>query len=202
MNLCIIAALVAAIIVGQSCVARAANIFVAGMRWTGIPAIWIEGPIARGDEITFAAVTAAAAAAHQVPVVYLTSEGGDVEVAIAIGRIVRKEGLDTFVGRGGMGSWSACPLIWPSGRHAIVQRNSYLGFHAANLPEGTAIMAEYLAELGLTQRQINYLLRTPQPGIQLASEADALALGFRPQVVPSLLGAWRSCQAKYCLAVP
>ena len=118
--------------------------------------------------------------------------------------VVRYENLklDTVVGRSGIGCFSACPLIWFSGRHAIVQRNSYLGFHAANNREGSLEMAQYLSELGLTQRQISYMLRTPQPEIQLATELDALALGFRPQVVPSLFGAWRNCQAKYCLAVP
>lgn len=196
MNLRIIA-LVAAI-VGQSSTAGAADIFVGGMRWTGIPAIWIQGRILPGDESTFAAV----AAARQASVVYLTSEGGNVDAAIAIGRMVRKFGLDTFVGRGGSGCWSACTLIWLSGRHAIIQRNSYLGFHAANPPEGTAMMAGYLSELGLTPAQINYMIRTPQPDIQLAMEWHARALGFQWQTVPSLFGGWRSCQAKYCLAVP
>lgn len=54
----------------------------------------------------------------------------------------------------------------------------------------------------LTPGQINYMLRTPQPGIQLASERDAKELGFRWQTVPRLFGGWQSCQAKYCLAVP
>jgi hypothetical protein len=187
-----------AVIVGQSGTARAADIFVGGMRWTGIPAIWINGIIVAGDEHKFAA----AVATRQASVVYLGSPGGNVEAAIAIGRAVRKLGHDTFVGRGGTGCSSACPLIWLAGRHAIVQRNSYLGFHAANALAGTAMMAEYLVELGLTQAQINYMLRTPQPDIQLASEWDARALGFRWQKVPSLFGGWRSCQAKYCLAVP
>jgi hypothetical protein len=93
-------------------------------------------------------------------------------------------------------------LEWSSARHAIVQRNSYLGFHAGSGPAGTVEMAEYLAELGLAPAQINYMLSTPQPGIRLASERDAKALGFRWQTVPSLFGGWRSCQAKYCLAVP
>ena len=84
--------------------------------------------------------------------------------------MVRKLGLDTFVGRGSIGCWSACTLIWLSGRHAIIQRDSYLGFHAANVPEGTAMMVEFLAELGLTPAQINYMIRTPQPDIQLAME--------------------------------
>jgi hypothetical protein len=107
MKLRIIASLVAAI-VSQPGIARAADIFVGGMRWTGIPAIWIQGRIVAGDERTFAAV----AATREASVVYLRSEGGSVDAAIAIGRMVRKFGLDTFVGRGGIGCWSACTLIW------------------------------------------------------------------------------------------
>jgi hypothetical protein len=193
----IIATVVAAIVV-QPVIAQSADIYVGGMRWTGIPAIWIRGPIVPSDERAFAAV----AATRQASVVYLTSEGGSVEAAIAIGRTVRKFGLETFVGRGGIGCWSACTLIWLSGRHAIIQRNSNLGFHAANVPEGTEMMAEYFSELGLTPAQINYMIRTPQPAIQLGRESHARALGFHWQTVPSLFGAWRSCQAKYCLAVP
>ena len=139
---------------------------------------------------------------RRASVVYLGSGGGNVDAAIAIGRMVRKLGLDTFVGRGGTGCWSACTLIWLSGRHAVVQRNTYLGFHAANVPEGTAMMVDYLSELGLTPAQINYMIRTPQPDIQLAKESHARALGFRSQTVPNWFGAWRNCQAKYCLAVP
>ena len=47
LKLCIIAILVMAI-VSQPGVPRAADIFVGGMRWTGIPAIWIRGQIEKG----------------------------------------------------------------------------------------------------------------------------------------------------------
>lgn len=197
MKFCVVAALVAAIL-GPPCNAWAADIFIGGMRWTGIPAIWITGPIELGDEQKFADV----AATHQASIVYLSSPGGVIGVAIAISRMVRNLKLDTFVGRGGTGCYSACPLIWLAGRHAIVQRNSFLGFHASNMPEGNALAAQYLRELGLSDGAIQYMLSTPNYDIRLATEPDASALGFRWQTVPSLFGAWRSCQAKYCLAVP
>jgi hypothetical protein len=63
-------------------------------------------------------------------------------------------------------------------------------------------MASYLREIGLTPAQIQYAVATPQPLIQVATESDAVALGIRPQVVSSLFGIWRSCQAKFCLAIP
>jgi hypothetical protein len=79
-------------------------------------------------------------------------------------------------------------------------RNSYLGFHASSGPLGTEVMAKYLAYIGLTSAQIDYMVRTHNSDIQIATEADALALGFHPQVV--LFWLWQSCRAKYCLAVP
>lgn len=68
MKLPIIASLVAAI-VSQPGIARAAEIFVGGMPWTGIPAIWIRERIIPGDEHKFAA----AAATRQTSIVYLRS---------------------------------------------------------------------------------------------------------------------------------
>jgi len=56
-----------ATIFGQPGTAVAADIFVGGMRWTGIPAIWIRGQIVPGDERTFAVV----AAKRQASVVYI-----------------------------------------------------------------------------------------------------------------------------------
>jgi hypothetical protein len=157
----------------------------------------IRGLIEYGDEEKFAAV----AALHRASVVNMQTPGGNIPAAIAIGRMVREHKLDTFLGRGGQCS-SACPLILLSGRHVIVQQYSILTFHAANMPEGTMMMAMYLDEIGLTPRQIDYMLRTPPPGFQMASPADARALGFQFDKVSSLFGMWRNCQTKYCLAVP
>jgi hypothetical protein len=87
------------------------------------------------------------------------TNGGNVPAAIAIGREVRRLGLDTFLGRGGECS-SACPLILLSGRHVIVQQYSILTFHAANVPEATLMMEEgnpqpisWRKGLALTQRR-------------------------------------------------
>lgn len=177
---------------------QAANIYNGSMVWTGIPAIKIEGQIVPGDEEKFAAV----AGTRQTSLVYLSSPGGSVGTAILIALQVRKLGLDTFTGRAGQGCSSACPLILLSGRRVIIQRGTRVGFHAANMPEGTQMAAEYLASLGLTPKQINYLLSIPNDHIWFPTPADAAAMGFHWQTVPSLFGAWRSCQAKYCLAVP
>ena len=174
------------------------DIYNGSMRWTGIPAIRIEGPILPYDDEKFAAV----AARRQGSVVYLSSPGGSIGAAILIAEQVRKLGLDTFGGRGGQGCSSACPLILLAGRHVIIQRGTPIGFHASNVAEGTQVMAEYLADLGLTPKQINYLLSIPNDTMWFPTPADAAAMLLRWQTVSSLFGAWQSCQAKYCLAVP
>jgi len=178
--------------------AQAAEISVGPSLVHGGTTVFIRGEIVPGDERQFRAV--AETVSDDVPVV-LRSPGGYIPSAIAIGRIVRARGLTTFVGRAGLCA-SACPLIWLSGRHAVIQRNSYLGFHAGSGERGTAMMESYLRELGLTADQIRYILGTPQPLTRPATEYDASALGIRPQLVSSLLGAWKSCRAKYCLAIP
>lgn len=165
--------------------------------------ILISGEIVPGDEQQFRAV--AETVSGDVPVV-LRSPGGSVQAAIAIGRMVQARGLTTFVGRLGQCS-SACTLIWLSGRHAVIQRNSYLAFHAPSVnghysPQGAAVVASYLRELGLTEDQILYVIGTPPALAHRATEAEVAAIGIHPQVVSSLLGAWKGCSAKFCLAVP
>ena len=165
--------------------------------------IFVNGDIVPGDERQFRAV--AESVSSDVPVV-LRSRGGNVLAAMAIGRTIKARGLTTFVGRADYCE-SACGLIWLAGRHAVVQRNSALGFHATALngqpsPQGDTLVDYYLREIGMSRSEIAYILGTPQPSIQWATEADAAALGIHPQVVPSSLGAWRGCRADYCLAIP
>jgi hypothetical protein len=60
--------------------------------------------------------------------------------------------------------------------------SAQLGARAGNIPEAIAAMTAYLRELGLTPHQIDLMMRTPQPGMQLATEADAVALGVQVQI--------------------
>jgi hypothetical protein len=91
---------------------------------------------------------------------------------------------------------SACPLIWFSGRHAVIQRAGQ-----PNAEVNEAVVA-YLQTVGLTERQARFLVNAALPSEGwVATEQAAYALGFRPQIISSLFG-WRSCQAKFCLAIP
>jgi hypothetical protein len=173
--------------------------------WGGTK-INLSGPILHGDDVEFKAV---ADKISGDAVVILNSRGGYIVPAINIGRMVRDRGFSTLVTVPTGPCASSCTYIWLAGRHSIVQRNSILAFHAPSLfghatPEGSAFVAAYLRQLGLTEDQILYAIGTPPQMAQVAMEADAAALGIHPQMIPldGLLGGWKACKSKYCLVLP
>jgi hypothetical protein len=169
--------------------------------------IHLSGQIYQGDEITFANKIAAIGNRADT-LVWLTSPGGDLVAALRIAEMVRDHGYSTMVNRYG-GCASACPLIWFSGRHAIIQRESDLVFHMAfyasnrqPAPDGIFAVTTYLQTVGLTGAQAGFLANAAAPSEGWrATEAAAHALGFRPQIVSGPFAA-RMCQAKFCLAIP
>jgi hypothetical protein len=186
--------------------AQGADITIAP-RLFGGTLVHISGRIFPGDETKFAAKTASIADRTNT-LIWLTSPGGNVFAALAIAQLIRDRGYSTMVNRLG-GCASACPLIWFSGRHAIIQRNSLLVFHmpydARNgqpSPEAIEVVVAYLQTVGLTKSQAHFLATAAAPSDGwVATEAAAFALGFRPQIILSPLAA-RTCQAKFCLAIP
>jgi hypothetical protein len=163
----------------------------------------VSGEIVRGDLKRFRAV---ASVMPDGSVVGLQSKGGLVLTAIEIGRIVQKRGFWTLVGRKASCE-SACTIIWFSGRHALIQRNSRLGLHAPAIKvhgkfhlKGYNVWASYLRKLGLSPEQILYALGTPQPLTRFATEEHAKKLGIKLQEVT--LQNWKTCIEKYCLVVP
>ncbi|QQO34496.1 hypothetical protein JJC00_01970 [Bradyrhizobium diazoefficiens] len=167
--------------------------------------VYLTGKIDSGDERIFDARTANMPAGT---IVKLGSNGGNLLSAMKIGTIVSNRGFDTWAS-----TWapcaSACTLIWFSGRHAIVQRNTLLVFHmpydsrtGVASPEGAVLMSAYLQSLGLTQTQADFLATTPSEGWP-ATEAAARRLGFRWQLIVNILGnGLHSCQQKICLTIP
>jgi membrane-bound ClpP family serine protease len=199
------ALLLAAVSIPLATACRAASISVDSYIFGGTR-ISFRGDIVPGDERWFRAA-ADRAADDDVVVVALASPGGVVDPAIAIGRMVRERGFMTMVWSSA-GCASACALIWLAGQPAVIQRGAFLGFHAPAYengeysPDGAAIVARYLHEIGLTRAQIDFALATPQPAIHRATVGDALRLGVIPMPMPSLFGTWRACPARICLAVP
>jgi hypothetical protein len=185
--------------------ANAADITVAPIPSGGI-VVHIDGDITLGDEKTFSALTISE---PDKSLVWLTSAGGTLVTAFRIGMRIKELGLTTVVHTGGMCA-SSCAMIWMAGRHAIVERNSELIFHAPYDvrsperpdPEGIQAMVGYLIDIaGLSEHQA-LALATAAPPTEgwAATEAVAHMLGFSPQVVP-FVGAARACKAKFCLAV-
>jgi hypothetical protein len=98
-------------------------------------------------------------------VISLDSAGGAVEVAIEIGRWVRKRGYETMV-RSGSQRDSACPLIWFAGTQRHLGHKAQLGFHSARRglwPDrhepGNVKMRGYLTELGDVSPELIKLVR-------------------------------------------
>ena len=129
--LAVLAAVLATVIAALGAQAATFTVKTYGLGGTQIR---IDGPLVLGDEQRF---RAAANQLSGVVVVSLASHGGVIGEGIAIGRIVRQRGYMTLIGRAAY-CISGCTLIWLSGRHAIVQRDAVLGFHAAATPDGTA----------------------------------------------------------------
>jgi hypothetical protein len=141
----------------------------------------------------------------------LDGPGGYIVDALDIGDIVHRRGFSTVVSRNNGDCASACALLFLSGYHAIIQRNSHLIFHQGHSSNGTLIPEEaanivadrIVAWGGVTKRQIWILLNSaPLSGGRYGTEAWARQLGFQFSMVPSFLWMWQSCQTKFCVATP
>jgi hypothetical protein len=189
-----------------SSAASAANFYVTQRIFgTGV-IIHIDGVIDLNDEQKFARIASRYPPATTI--VELDSPGGHVVASLIIGDMIWAHGLDTML-RNGDECASSCTLIWLSGRHAVIQRNTPLCFHQPSdsrngqvVPEGIEIIVEHLKHYGLTEYQARALINAAPPeSARCATEWWALRLGFRPQIVPTPF-AMRFCQSKFCLAVP
>ena len=105
--------------------AKAADIATAPIATGGI-FIHIDGDITPGDEDTFSALKISD---PDKSLVWVSGAGGSLVVAFQLGKQIKKLGLTTVVNTGG-GCASSCAMIWMAGRHAIIERNSELVFHA------------------------------------------------------------------------
>jgi hypothetical protein len=147
-------------------------------------------------------------------IVWLDGPGGKADPMLDIGDIIHQRGFSTatsWANRYGPDGYcaSACALLFLTGRHAIIGRNSLLVFHQGSIngqpidDELNAIMADRIIKWGgLTRDQIWTLLHAAPPsGGRPGTEAWALALGIRFCYVPVAVGMWRSCGCKFCVAI-
>jgi hypothetical protein len=123
-----------------------------------------------GDEESFAQFLSSSAS--PIKIVYLDSFGGSTEAAIAIGRMIRKHGLDTafHVGRGHC--VSACTTMFLGGVHRYyvggadvadgVGTRIGLGFHpSVGGQEAEGRIASYYSDMGVPNAaQVRYKVYT------------------------------------------
>ncbi len=86
----------------------------------------LTGSIDPGSAERFAAEIAARG--EYVSVVLLDSPGGSVDDALAMGRLIRENGLSTKVANGGLCA-SSCPIIFASGAERLAGRDAAIGVH-------------------------------------------------------------------------
>jgi membrane-bound ClpP family serine protease len=169
--------------------------------------LYFEGPIFEGDAKKFDTFTAKHPAGTYV---FLDGPGGAIGEMLEIGNIIQKRRFSTAVSHTGTCA-SACAILFFSGHHAVIQRNSAICFHMPSYAQSKQPissqevdeLANEIVKWGLTKSQALAVLgAAPPSGIRCATERWAQILGFQYSVVSSAFGMWRSCSTKFCLALP
>jgi hypothetical protein len=182
--------------------AQAAEIYAGSLGSVGL-----DGSIQVGDATRFASFTARYPAGTFIS---LGGPGGIIGEILAIGDIIQKRGFSTVI-TNRRDCNSACAILFFSGHHAVIQRNSAICFHTPyDKDTGRGInndqaneLADEIVKWGLTKRQALAILGAAPPnGIHCATELWASYLGFQYSIVFSFGTMWRSCSAKFCLAAP
>ncbi|MBP2547665.1 ATP-dependent protease ClpP protease subunit [Neorhizobium galegae] len=129
--------------------------------------ISLRGAIESGDDKRFAAV----AGRYRAATVRLESPGGELEPALAIGRLIAGKRFATSVAPSRLCA-SACALVWLAGAPRILSTTSLIVFHRSyrlqadgqvvRSERGIARTRQYLSRLGL-----------PPDAIAFATQEDA-----------------------------
>lgn len=139
--------------------------------------ILINGGIETGD---FARLRGYFEANPNLPkLAAFNSPGGSVHEALAIGRLLRSEKIDTLM-MPGMYCFSACPYMFASGVSRIAYNSSAVGMHrhyfnksiilpaflaVEDIQNGQGLTMEYLIEMGIDPSIMIYSLKTPRDEI-------------------------------------
>lgn len=165
---------------------------VAGVTHAGRSVIRLTGEIKAGDYDLFQKQMDLTPGVD----VELSSDGGQTEEALAIGRLIRLNKSTTIV-PDGKSCASACGLIWLAGEKRVVAGSGEVGFHATYIdddymdvsPDGNALVGAYLAELGYGSAVIVYATRAEPNDMRWLTPADsqflALAMEWRRPKPPN-----------------
>jgi hypothetical protein len=141
-------------------------------RYTDGPGAYIigSGETMPGDYHRFLAVLPRAIAYHRTedyPIdVWLDGPGGDLDEALKLGRLIYDLGFTTLVDDHSECA-SACALIWLGGGALAMRPRAMIGFHQAAYLDGTsavtgnAVVGHYLADVGLDQSVVEYVMSAP-----------------------------------------
>jgi hypothetical protein len=115
-----------------------------------------------------------------------SSDGGDLEAGIQIGRLIRLKGFLSLVS-GGARCASACALAWLGGSKRLMEPAAQVGFHAAYVVKngvaaatsaGNALVGAYLNQIGLPDRAVVYITDPGPQEITWLNLQDAERLGI------------------------
>lgn len=133
-----------------------------------------------------------AAAAGKTVTVFFDSEGGDVDEAMAIGRVIRAAGATTIHGY----CASACVFAFLGGRERYVSPEGNLNIHRPTLAEaniaqptvtGTQMLdslRQYIASMTGSDAFYNAMMRVPFAAPRTLLPSEALAMGVATRRLP------------------
>jgi hypothetical protein len=126
-----------------------------------LTSIAIVGEITKGDASELLTLLPANGDA----VVFLASPGGDADEGLLVAKTIFKIGAATAVSDN-FECYSACALIWVSGRTRFLSDTARVGFHAAYNQQGVsgganALFGKFYGQLGLSDRAVRYLTSAP-----------------------------------------
>ncbi|MXU66344.1 COG3904 family protein [Oceanomicrobium pacificus] len=160
--------------------------FEVGTYENGSSYIFMTGDIEEGDaqRFTSAYLKIKSKPEGRIEDVWLHSEGGLLEPALAIGYMIRGWGLDTLVDEEEV-CLSACGFIWLSGASRYASERALIGFHTVwshgmVAHDGNALVKDFLSELGYGPQVADYVI-TPEPDEMIyltASDARRLGIPF------------------------
>lgn len=160
------------------------------------PLLMMQGAIDRGDADRLATYLSTLA---DVPAtIGINSPGGDVDEALAVGRLIRDEGLNTMI-LPGMACLSACPYMLAGGVARQVSLAGAVGLHqhyydtpryipvyfaVEDIQHSQGAVMRYLIEMGVDAAVMVHGLTTPPNDIYVLVEDELLESQLATSVTP------------------
>lgn len=156
------------------------------------PVVRLTGQIVGGEAGALQRLLQAGTAAGKTPTVFLASEGGDVDEAMALGRVIRASGAVTVHGY----CASACVYAFVGGRERFVASDSILSIHRPTLAEanfalptvmGTQMLnglRDYIIGMTGSAAFFEVMMRVPFAEPRALLPSEALAMGVATRLLP------------------